>query len=86
MSFKVTITETKSMRRIKPKEWTKVDSEEVARDNQWLISESEPKTRIKDVYGYTPEVETVTIDTVQIYEQVVHEMDLPSVIKAINGM
>jgi len=38
----------------------------------------------KTEYGYTPEVESTQTETTEIYTQVVEELDLVSVIKAVN--
>ena len=37
------------------------------------------------IYGYAPEVETVIRESVQIYTQTVDELDLKTVIWAVNG-
>lgn len=86
MSFKVTIEETKTVVAVSGKEWKPVDTEEVARDNQWTAKEGEPKTRIKEVFGYTPEIEKRVAVTREVYMQVVDTMNLTAVIAAINDM
>lgn len=84
--FKITIEETKTVKTVSGKEWAKIDTEEVARDRQWCSSENEPKTRIKDVMGYTPEIEKLVSVKREVLVQVVDDLDLAKVIKAINGL
>lgn len=85
MSFKITIEETKTVKTIAGKEWAKIDTEEVEREQRWC-EKDEPKTRIKDVMGYTPEIEKLATVKREILVQVVDQLDLSKVIKAINGL
>lgn len=85
MAFTITIQETLTYKTTE-KEWKVIDSEEVARDDQWRLSDTEPKTRIKDVYGYTPEREVRKNVDIKVYEQRVETLDMAAVIKAINGL
>jgi hypothetical protein len=84
--FKITIEETKTVKIVSGKEWAKIDTEEVERNRQWCSNENEPKTRIKDVMGYTPEIEKLVNVKREVLVQVVDDLDLAKVIKAINGL
>jgi hypothetical protein len=84
MSFEIIIKETKTFEKVKNPEWEKIDSEEVERDSTFYHSEDEPKTRIKDIMGYTPEIKTTVTETNEIYRQSVDSLDLPVVILAVN--
>jgi len=66
--FKITIEETKEVRKIKPKDW---------------VEGADPKNGQRG-YGYAPEVETLVSVTRDVYMQVVENIDLVSVIQAIN--
>lgn len=87
MAYKITITQAREVRFIKPKEWVQVGDEEVERDERWYgDKDKEPKTRIKAVYGYSPEVETRKVEQRDVLVQEVDNLDLAAVIKAINGL
>lgn len=83
--FKITITQTREVKKIVGKEWEVVDTEEVHRDNDCIL-QGEPRTRVKDVHGYTPEIEKTLIEERTILIQEVETLDLAAVIKAINGL
>ena len=84
--FKITIEETKTVKKVSGKEWAKIDTEEVEREGRYAMGENEPKTRIKDVMGYTPEIEKLVSVTREVLVQVVDDLDLAKVIKAINNL
>lgn len=86
MSYTITITKSERVKCTGGHEWTKVDTEEVARDELFRISADEPKTRIKDVYGYTPTYDATKIETGEVFRQTVDTLDFAKVIKAINGL
>ncbi len=86
MPFKIIITETREVRKILPKTWEKLGEKEVARDVTYIDSSSPERTRMTDYMGYTPEVETVQTETVERLSQVVEELDLAKVIRAINNL
>jgi len=73
MSFKITIEQTKEVVKRGFKEW-KVIGEEFKEGND----------RPVQVYGYTPEIDKVVIETDRIYEQTVDDMDFKTVIGVIN--
>lgn len=76
MSFTITITKHWA-EKVKTKEWVKVGEE------------PDPKygdDAKKGVYGYGPETEKVVEKSCEILKQVVTELDLAAVIKAINKM
>lgn len=85
MSFKIVITETKDVRKTLPRQWAPVDKEEVERESRFVGDDGD-RTFIRDVYGYTPEVETVSTETREILSQEVDELDLRSVMQAINDL
>ena len=66
--YQITIRRTTTTRKVLPKSWERVDTDDDG----------------KPVMGYTPEVETLVTDTRDVYSQVVDELDLVSVIDAIN--
>lgn len=85
MSYEITITETRRVVRKVGREWAVIGSREVERDSTFYSSDpNEPKTRIEEVRGYTPEIEKDVTETREVLKQTVDELDLPSVIKAIN--
>ncbi len=87
MSYEITIKETRNVTRIVGKEWNVVGSKEVARDSQFFSrDESEPRTRIEEVRGYTPEIEKTVSETRELLTQTVEDLDLPAVIRAINKL
>lgn len=86
MSYKITITETKYVKKLAGKEWKEIGTREVARDEAFSRSSSESKTRIESVMGYTPEIERVVESTTEILSQTVEELDVAAVIKAINKL
>jgi hypothetical protein len=86
MSFKITITETRMVNKIAGKDWAEVGEEEVARDDAFCSDPDAPKTRLTKVYDYTPEITKVLPETREVLSQVVGELDLKAVVKAINGL
>ena len=68
--FEITIKRGMKVMKVVGKEWTRVAKDESDRD----------------VYGYTPEIEKKVVEHTTIYTQVVEELDLAAVIKAVNGM
>jgi len=85
MSFKITITETREVVKKCGGNWKTVDTEEVSRDGVFA-QDGGPKTRIKDVYGYTPEIEKTVTEERDVLIQEVDTLDLNTVICAINGL
>ena len=87
MAYQITITQTKTVKTIVGKDWAVIGTKEVPRERQyWEKEKDEPKTRIEDVRGYTPEVEKLQVQTVEVLKQQVDDLDLASVIKAINKL
>ena len=85
--FKITITETKSVKQTVGKEWGIVGTKEVPRDESYYRQDKrEPKTRIEEVRGYTPEIEKNVEVTRMVLTQEVETMDLSKVIKAVNNL
>ncbi len=87
MSYKIVITEQRTVKKLVGKEWNVIGTKEVARDRAFYGSnKDEPKTRIEEVRGYTPEIEKPVTETVEILSQTVETLNLPAVIKAVNGL
>lgn len=72
--FKITIEETKTVVKKVGKEWNRI-----------IKLDEKTGQRYEDT-GYTPEIEKHVEVTMRIYEQQVAELDLPSVIAAVNKM
>jgi len=86
MSFTITIVERREVIEVAGKDWKKIDDVEVVRETGMydLHNDDTPKTRIKEIMGYTPEIEKRVVKEVEILKQVVEDLDLAAVIKAIN--
>lgn len=87
MSYEITIKQTREVTKKRGGEWEVIGTREVEREQRFYgDSEDEPKTRIEEVRGYTPEIEkTVTVE-VEILKQTVDTLDLAAVIKAVNKL
>lgn len=69
------------------KEWETIGTKEVPREKTYYEnSKDEPKTRIEEVRGYTPEIEKNVVKSVQVLSQTIENIDLAKVIKAINNL
>jgi hypothetical protein len=68
--FTITITETKMLHTITPRQWEIL----------------EKKADGQEIRGYTPQEEETRIENYKRLEQTVESLDLPAVIKAINGL
>jgi hypothetical protein len=84
--YEITIKRTQNVRKVLGKSWAKVGQEEKARDRQYCSGEIDPKTYMSDVYGYTPETESTATESVEILKQVVANLDMATVLKAINNL
>ncbi len=79
--FEVIIRETREVRKLQPKKWEKLGEE-----MKECSTYGEKKQTYKaDVMGYAPEVETLAMESVLVLQQNVEQLNLPAVIKAING-
>lgn len=67
--FKITIEKTVEVTKIGGKVWDIISKDENGKEER----------------GYTPEIERRTTETVDIYQQVVDELDIYAVIQAVNG-
>lgn len=85
MKHIITITRIESITTTEQGEWGVIDTVEEPR-NQEYVRENEQMTRIKEVHGYRPERSVTKNQAVKIYEQTTEELNLPAVIKAINGI
>jgi len=83
--FTITITETKTVGALKGNEWLIVEKRPYTPDELKETGDPEYyKKQLKDIRGYSPVVtETVTKD-IEILKQTIKDIDLVSVIKAIN--
>ena len=87
MSYEIIIKETRTFRKIVGGDYTVIDTKEVPRDETYYRgSADEPKTRIAEVRGYTPEIEKTVEETREVLKQTVDTLDLQAVIKAINNL
>ena len=84
--YKITIEQTKKESITTYGDWVRLDDEEVARDKIWTDEGNEPKTRIKEIHGRSPNVTKEVEVTTEIYKQSVDELDLNKVIFAVNGL
>ena len=66
--FEVTITESRPCKIKKGNEWTSMGK---------LVDGSEPR-------GYTPEIEVDGTETIKRFHQIVDDLDMVGVIKAVN--
>jgi hypothetical protein len=73
--YEITIKKKDVMVTIQGAEWETIDQEPVNGSD-----------KLKDVYGYTPEIEKREEIEIEILKQVVEELDLAAVIKAINKL
>jgi len=85
MSYRITIIQT--VTKVKNvKTYEIVGTKEVPRDREYWVSDpKEPKTRIENVHGYV-ETEKEIDQELEVFKQTVEDLDLPSVIKAINRL
>jgi hypothetical protein len=89
MSYEITIKRTQTFRREVDGKWCQVGTKETERDMRYYTQEeraAEPKTRIDPVYGYADRRHEDVTETTEILKQVVDELDLPAVIRAINKL
>ncbi len=89
MSYKIVITEQRTVKKLVGKDWCVIGTREVPREEQFYRHKDEPdepKTRIEEVRGYTPEIEKPVTETVELLSQTVETLNLPAVIKAVNGL
>lgn len=83
MSYRILITETRAVTRLAGKDWKVVGQKEIEREERFC-GEGLSKTRMENVYGYTPEIEKPSREEVEVYKQVVDSLDLVAVIAAVN--
>lgn len=78
MSYRITVTRMETVTKKFGKEWKVVGEEQAKGDDN--------KPYLKDLYGYTPEIEKEATEEVEVLRQTVTELDMIAVIKAINGL
>ena len=93
MSFKITITRIEERKTLKNSPHTIIDERpwtaEEVNENVGMCETGEQflkRNPIKHVYGYPPAFETTEKVETPVLEQVVAELDIVGVIKAINGI
>jgi hypothetical protein len=74
--YKVTVTAVTERREISGGQWTVVDKVPISEDSD----------KLKEVYGYTPEIEKTVRAESQIYEQTVEQLDMASLVSVVNGL
>lgn len=86
MAYEIKITQRREVVRKAGKEWAQVGTKEVARDDRFTSAEGAAKTRTEPTFGYTPEIEKTVPEEREVFSQIVDELDLPAVVKAINKL
>lgn len=86
MSYEITVTEYREVKKLSGGVWTVIGTKEEFRDKTVVTRDDEPRTRIVDVYGYTPQFEKIEQENVAVFNQRVDALDLAAVIKAINKL
>jgi hypothetical protein len=87
MSYEITIIENRTVVKKIGGEWKIVGTKEVERAPEFHRgSDRQPKTRIEDVYGYTPEIEKTVEVSREVLKQNVDTLDLAKVIQVINNL
>lgn len=87
MSYEIIIKERRDVKKLFSKEWDIIGTKEVDREVRFCShGTGEPKTRIEEVRGYTPEIEKTVTEEREILKQTVDTLDLSAVIKAINKL
>lgn len=85
MPFKITITETRTVRMIQRPEWKQIGVKQAELDDRFGRQETGAAVPVTEpVFGYTPEIETLQEVTRDVLEQEVEVLNLIDVIKAIN--
>lgn len=87
MSYEITITKTEVQEVESGGDWTVV-GEELAKPPEGIIFSGDDvdNLKLKNIWDYTPKITKSEIVTTEIYRQVVKELELPEVIRAINMM
>lgn len=91
MSYEIIITETEIQEVESGGEWKQVGEQLLTEEdlNQSIYDGTvikEDEIRLKKIFGYTPKIIKSETVTTEIYRQVVPELDLPEVIRAINKL
>lgn len=87
MPYKIVITRTREEEVTAGKEWVTLSTMEVERDRRFINDDPNgPKTRIEEKRGYSPEIVKKMMVERQVLIQEVDDLDVPAVIRAINGL
>jgi hypothetical protein len=94
MKYKITITKVETIQATEPGEFTTIEERPWTQDE--LNSERAAcygdfsgfleKTPLKKVFGYSPRRTVDKQIETEVLKQTVEELDLPAVIKAVNGL
>jgi len=85
--YTVVITKKETVRKKSHRVWETLETKEVPREHNFYSDDpKEPKTRIEQVRGWTPEIEQDEEVETKVLEQTVDSLDLSKVIKAINNL
>ena len=90
--YEIKITKIESVRETRQGQWTVVNKVPWTResiDGEMLYGSLEKfleKSPLKEVFGYADPTERVTEEKTEILAQTVDTLDIPAVIKAINGL
>lgn len=87
--FKITIEEIKTVKRMTRGDWVTIEERPFTKKELEEIGYhgTEPSfDRMKEVRGYAPDREMLHEERIQTFQQTVETLNLPSVIKAINGI
>lgn len=95
MKYTITITKVEEVPVVKRGAYTIIDrrpwtEQELDNERQYCFGEGKEKwlakNPLKDVLGYAPDVEVIENKETKVLEQTVESLDIPAVIKAINGL
>lgn len=91
MSYEITITKIEIQEIESGSIWTQVgeallDESDLKQSIYDGSVVSRDEVRLKKVFGYTPKITKMETITIEIYRQIVPELDLPAVIRAVNKL
>ena len=86
-TWKITITKVSDKKVIETGQYTVIEKRPYSKEE--LKDSGDPeyyKKQLKEIRGYTPEREIVIAKEIEIYKQIVENLDLVEVIDAVNGV
>lgn len=85
--YEITIKKTVSVKKMADPAWAVLGKREVERETHLHLGDvNQPRTRIDDIYGYTPAIEKTVEVTHTLLHQQIESLDLGAVIKAVNDL